>query len=93
MSAPQTIDHRYERNHSYWVRVKGGDTVRTLRPVVACKVHGDWESVEHRTIPAGTILVVTAESNAGFRGIEFHANLGDGFFVNVSTGAVEKTTR
>jgi hypothetical protein len=87
-----------ERNRSYEVRVQRGDVVVANRDLLASYNEdfkpGTWR---YHTVPAGMRLTVVSESNAGFRGIEFHAYVTvtdvDGprtFHVSCSTGAVTK---
>lgn len=80
-----------ERNRSYAVRVKAGSRVRALRELGAYRRTAPGE-YEHTTVPAGTVLTVVTESNAGFRGIEFFAEF-EGYYVSASTGAVEIVKR
>lgn len=87
MSFPTTTDHTAEKNRSYSVRVGKGTRVQTLRDMNASKCDDQFENYEYATVPAGTILEVSSESNAGFRGIEMSARFGE-FRVSVSTGAV-----
>lgn len=89
MSTTENIDHTAEKNRSYDVRLRNGDRVVTLRPIVASKHDGNWENWEYVTVPTGTVLVARGnDTNAGFRGIEFRFNFGEGFSQSVSTGAV-----
>lgn len=84
------INHTAEKSRSYDVRVRRGQTVRTLRPVLLSKHDGSWNNWEYVTVPAGTELVASSnDTNAGFRGIEAHVRYGDGFSISVSTGALE----
>lgn len=85
-----TTDHVAEKNRSYDVRVQRGQRVRLLRDVRAARRSGESIAIDsHTTIPAGTVITVASESNAGFRGIEMFAYVGDAYCLHVSTGAVE----
>lgn len=83
-----------EKNRSYNVRCRRGTLVRLLRPALACDwiAPGDYSRMIHIIVPAGTVLAVNSESNAGFRGIEFSAYYtadGRRYHLSLSTGAVE----
>jgi hypothetical protein len=80
---------------SYSHRVSKGDTVILDTDVTGCTWQKDtngntvWEVADRPVAPAGSIVTVTDETNAGFRGIEFSFTFnGCKDFKGVSTGCI-----
>ena len=81
-----------DRDNSYRFRVTPGQVVtlnRDVTGVIWDTTTDDWKVVGRPVAPAGSQVTVLAESNAGFRGIEFSFEYnGQRFWHHVTTSAI-----